>query len=176
MAQVPRVLRPLLTATPRWPSLRLAHPACAGSGGALPGLALLLSTRNRRIYVMRLVTGGLRLVLHPRPAHPASYPLPCTVGPCLRFRLPLRSPRGDTVAFRYPSSLPNWDGTCLSSPGFPLASPPCGGLTVFGSSVRSRAHPQAAGPARHTTTPRNVLLTLAGSQTLKANVLRQKER
>jgi len=51
-------------------------------------------------------------VLHPRPAHSASYPLLYVIGPRFRFRLPLRSPHGDTVAFRYPSALPAWDWTC----------------------------------------------------------------
>ena len=52
-------------------------------------------------------------MLHPRPAHSASYPLPCTVGPRFRFRLSLCSPRGDTVAFGYPSALSAWGRTLL---------------------------------------------------------------
>ncbi len=51
-------------------------------------------------------------MLHPRPAHRASYPLLCAIGPRFRFRPSLRSPRGDTVAFNYPSALPAWGRTC----------------------------------------------------------------
>ena len=51
-------------------------------------------------------------MLHPHPAHSASYPLLCAIGPRFRFRLPLRSPHGDTVAFRFPSASPAWGWTC----------------------------------------------------------------
>ena len=50
-------------------------------------------------------------MLHPRPMHPASYPLLRAIGPRIRFRPSLRSPRGDTVAFRYPLALPTWGRT-----------------------------------------------------------------
>ena len=43
--------------------------------------------------------------------HPASYPLLYTIGPHIRFRPSLRSPRRDTVAFRYPLALPTWGRT-----------------------------------------------------------------
>ena len=51
-------------------------------------------------------------MLHPRPAHRASYPLLCTISPRFRLRPSLRSPRGDTVALGYPSALPAWGRTC----------------------------------------------------------------
>ena len=94
------------------------------------------------------------------PAHPAaSYPPPVPHGPdcpvrsarVWTLRLPPGSPRGDTVAFGLPSSLPNWDGTC------PLDSNQAS-VTLDGvrkSGTLARAHPQAAqaaGHARHTAT------------------------
>jgi len=51
-------------------------------------------------------------VLHPRPAHRASYPLLCTIGPRFRLRPSPRSPRGDALALGYPSALPAWGRTC----------------------------------------------------------------
>jgi hypothetical protein len=86
-------------------------------------------------------------VLHPCPyrprlisADPAPWPgLPCTVGPCVRLWLPFRSPSGDTVAFNFPLSLPNWDGTCpLDFVQLSANLPQKGGLTEFSKLVRSR--------------------------------------
>ena len=51
-------------------------------------------------------------MLHPRPAHRASYPLLCTIGPRFRLRPSPRSPRGDALALGYPSALPAWGRTC----------------------------------------------------------------
>jgi len=50
-------------------------------------------------------------VLHPRPAHRASYPVLCAISPRFRLRPSSRSPRGDTLALGYPSALPAWGRT-----------------------------------------------------------------
>ena len=60
-----------------------------------------------------LITGGLPVVLHPRPWTSCLYPLLCSISPRIRRQLLLRSPLGATVAFGYPSSLSNWGRTCF---------------------------------------------------------------
>jgi hypothetical protein len=67
------------------------------SQGLSRGLPVLFSAHSRRIYVAPLVTGGLRIVLHPRPSRrrlssagrPRWPGLLCAIGPCMvRWLLP----------------------------------------------------------------------------------------
>ena len=69
------LLRPLLTSDMRSANLTACPVRQSTDGYRISrGTSWLFSTHNRRIYVMRLVTFGLRIVLHPRPRIPASYP------------------------------------------------------------------------------------------------------
>ena len=121
-------------------------PSPSGDGRLpdLPGSSLLFSMHSRRIYGMRLVTGGLRIVLHPRPTHHASYPPIRSSVPICAVRSARIFASGFLSAPLAGIQLPSatlrryLTGTGLArllSSNFPL------GLTLCGMLVRSRSAP-----------------------------------
>ena len=114
-SSVHHLLRPLLTSTVPSPTLRSVKSRSYGTPGGSPGvipccfLRVTVGATKRAI----LITGGLQVVLHPRPCTLCLYPLLCSISPRIRLRRLLRSPHGDTVALGYPSPLSNWGRTCF---------------------------------------------------------------
>ena len=109
------LLRPLLTSAVPSPASRSVKSRSCGTHGGSPGvipccfLRVTVGATKRAI----LITGGLPVVLHPRPCTPCLYPLLCSISRRIRLRLLLRSLHRDTVAFGYPSPLSNWGRTCF---------------------------------------------------------------
>jgi len=132
-------------------------PACTEHATDLPGLSWLSSTRNRRIYVTRFSNWRASGCVAPSPRAPRLISASLCDRPVYDPLAPLGSPHEDTVAFGLPSSLLNWDGTCpldAHHPPVTISHRVLDRVLTFGT--LARAHPQTAGPARHTTTPPTV--------------------